>query len=112
MKERTKKLQFSAKARQAIADRDGWCIFCQIGYKLPKYSLPGTDIMHIVSRAQGGLGIEQNGVLGCRYHHHMLDNGSTGDRAAMMEYIEKYMKRFYPDWNREDLYYKKGGANE
>jgi hypothetical protein len=30
----------------------------------------------------------------------------------MMEYIEKYMKRFYPDWNRESLYYKKGETDE
>ena len=112
MHERTKKLQFDAKARQAIADRDGWCIFCQIGYKMPKEPCQTTDIMHIVGRAQGGLGIEQNGVLGCRHHHMMMDNGNGGDREAMQEYIEKYMKRFYPDWSREALYYRKGETDE
>ena len=36
--------------------------------------------MHIVNKSQGGLGIEQNGVLGCRYHHGLLDNGNKGLR--------------------------------
>ena len=53
------------------------------------------DIMHIVNRSQGGLGIEQNGVTGCRYHHQLLDNGSKGLRPDMISYIEEYMKRLY-----------------
>ena len=107
MNERTKKLQFSTKARNAIKERDGGCIFCQIGFKMPKFPLPATDIMHIVSRAQGGLGIEENGVLGCRYHHMMLDNGSGGERDEMMNYIYKYMAGKYPDWNEEKLHHTK-----
>jgi predicted restriction endonuclease len=65
------------------------------------------DIMHIVNKSQGGLGIEENGVLGCRYHHGLLDNGSKGLREDMLEIIEEYMKKLHPDWNREDLIYKK-----
>lgn len=107
MKQRTKCLQFSTKVRNIIKERDGGCIFCQIGFKMPKYTLPATDIMHIVSRAQGGLGIEQNGVLGCRYHHMMMDNGNHGERDEMMNYIASYMKRKYPGWSKENLYYRK-----
>ena len=106
MHERTRKLQFDAKTRQVIRDRDEWCIFCKVGYKPPKYSLPPTDIMHIVPRSQGGLGVERNGVYGCRAHHDLLDH--TANRKEMMQYIENYMKGFYPDWNREELYYRKG----
>lgn len=107
MNERTKACKFPAKVREKIKERDGGCIFCQIQYKMPRIMLPASDIMHIVGRAQGGLGVEKNGVLGCRYHHMMLDNGSGGERPAMMQYIESYMTRLYPDWNKEDLIYRK-----
>lgn len=66
------------------------------------------DHMHIVNKSQGGLGVEKNGVIGCRYHHGLLDNGSKGLRSEMLEHIENYMKRIYPDWNRDYLVYKKG----
>ena len=65
------------------------------------------QIMHIVPRSQGGLGVEQNGVLGCQHHHSMLDNGNDGCREEMMQYIEMYMKDKYPGWNRKALIYKK-----
>ena len=104
---RTKACEFSKEARAEIRERDGGCIFCQIGYKMPKFTLPATDMMHIVGRAHGGLGIAKNGVLGCRYHHMMLDNGNGGERAAMMEYIENYMTRLYPGWNKDELIYRK-----
>jgi len=65
------------------------------------------DAMHIVNKSQGGLGIEENGVIGCRYHHGLLDNGSKGLREEMLHIIEDYMKKLYPDWSREDLIYKK-----
>ena len=66
------------------------------------------DIMHIVNRSQGGLGVEKNGVIGCRHHHMMLDNGNKGNRAVMLEYIKSYMQSVYPDWDEKELYYKKG----
>lgn len=108
MKRRTKALQFSRKTIDDIAKRDGACIFCKTGYKMPErkdYTLFAFDIMHIVSKAQGGLGIEQNGVLGCRYHHNLLD--ASLNRHEMMGMIDRYMKGLYPDWNREDLLYDK-----
>ena len=66
------------------------------------------DCMHIVNKSQGGLGIEENGVTGCRYHHSLLDNGNKGFREAMLAYIESYMKSIYPEWDKEKLVYKKG----
>jgi hypothetical protein len=66
------------------------------------------DVMHIVNRSQGGLGVEKNGVIGCRYHHMMLDNGNKGNRAEMLEHIRKYMRAIYPEWDETELYYKKG----
>lgn len=65
------------------------------------------DPMHIVNKSQGGLGIEQNGALGCRYHHGLLDYGNKGLRDEMVHILENYMRSLYPDWSREKLVYKK-----
>lgn len=107
MHKRTKACEFSQAVRERIKERDGGCIFCQIGFQMEQYPQRPTDIMHIVNRSQGGLGIEQNGVYGCRHHHMMLDNGNKGFRPDMLGYIENYMKRLYPGWNKEDLIYRK-----
>lgn len=88
-------------------ERDGGCIFCNIQWHMPKEPMPPTDIMHIVAKSQGGLGIEENGVLGCRYHHTLMDNGNEGVRGEMLAYIERYMKALYPDWDKKNLLYKK-----
>lgn len=108
MHKRTKALRFDRKTAQKIYERDGGCIFCKIGFRMPPEPQMYFDIMHIVNRSQGGLGIEKNGVVGCRYHHMMLDNGNKGMRGKMLFYIRTYMKEIYPDWNEDDLYYKKG----
>ena len=73
----------------------------------PRYEQQIHDIMHIVNKSQGGLGIEENGVLGCRYHHNRLDNGNQGLREQMQEFIESYMKDLYSDWDRSKLVFDK-----
>lgn len=110
MNRRTKKLQFDKKTALKIVERDKCCIFCKAGFHMDStdnlaYQI--QDIMHIVNKSQGGLGIEQNGVLGCRYHHGLLDNGNKGLREEMLRYIEFYMKNLYTDWNKENLVYRK-----
>lgn len=114
MNQRTRKLQFSAKARREIYERDGEsCLFCRIRYH-PKrafdaggYETRIYETMHIVSRAHGGLGIPQNGIIGCKYHHRMLDSGPKETRSEMQAIIEGYMKEKYPGWNREELRFRK-----
>ena len=109
MHARTKALRFDRKTVEKIYKRDGGCIFCRIGYEMPDSpQMYIFDVMHIVNRSQGGLGIEQNGVIGCRWHHNMMDNGNRGKRAEMLDYIRRYMKQIYPDWDEQKLYYKKG----
>lgn len=107
MHKRTKACNFPAKTVKKIRERDGGCIFCQKLYYMPPEPQYIYDIMHIVNRSQGGLGIEENGVCGCRYHHSLLDNGNKGIRQKMLEIIEDYMKSLYPGWDRENLIYKK-----
>ena len=115
MNRRTRKLQVTASARKEIYERDGRrCLFCRIRYRMPanwqdhRYELSVFETMHIVPRSRGGLGIAKNGLIGCRYHHRLLDDGPKETREEMQEIISLYMGRCYPGWNREDLTYQKG----
>lgn len=63
--------------------------------------------MHVVPRSQLGLGIEQNGVLGCIGHHGLMDNGNRGLRGEMLAMLENYMQDMYPGWSREAVTYSK-----
>ena len=107
----SKRLEFSTKTRQRIMDRDrNKCIFCEMGYHMESttemgYMLDG--IMHYIPRSQSGLGIEQNGAMGCHYHHQLMDNGNKGLRPEMREMMKNYLKRHYKDWNEEDLIFNK-----
>ena len=107
----TRKLQFDTKTRQKIYIRDnGTCIFCRMGYHMEGASgmmIDINDIMHFIPKSQMGLGIEQNGALGCRYHHSLLDNGNKGLRQEMLGKFEAYLKSLYPGWDRKRLTYQK-----
>lgn len=111
MKKRTRKLQFSRKEKEKVFNRDnGRCIFCKKGgFTMCEddFQHEIKDIMHYVPKSAGGLGIEQNGAVGCRYHHTLLDNGSRGMRKQMLVYFEKYLKSQYSDWKKEELVFKK-----
>lgn len=108
---RTKALQYTKDVYNKVLQRDGCaCIFCQQLYRMPtNYSFEKSicDMMHFVNRSQGGLGIEENLAVGCRYHHSLLDNGNLGIRDEMIQLFETYLKSRYPEWNKENLYYKK-----
>lgn len=110
MHKRTKQLQFNKATIQKIAERDQECVLCKLGYSTQgadPLALQIMDPMHIVNKSQGGLGIEQNGALGCRYHHNLLDNGNKGLREKMLKSLKNYMKSLYPGWKMENLIYKK-----
>ena len=107
----TKYLEFSQKERIAIRERDNYmCIFCQAGYRMPPANEMGRnmqDIMHYIPRSSLGLGIRQNGAVGCRYHHNMMDNGSSGDRKEMLDMFRAYLDEFYPDFPDSERKYDK-----
>ena len=111
---RAKATEFSRETRIQILQRDrGKCLFC----RLEKYGESDTkwmdpDIMHYINRSAGGLGIEENGVTGCRYHHSLLDNGNKGYRKEMLADMKKYLQGIYPNWNEDMLYYRKDGEND
>lgn len=103
--------EFSSTARKEIIKRDnGECIFCQMGYQMEGAQWLEKEvksIMHYIPRAKNGLGIPQNGAVGCQYHHHMLDNGHRGRREEMLNLFREYLEGFYPDWDEKKLVYNK-----
>lgn len=103
--------EFSKKAREKIFFRDkGQCIFCKKDYHMENATWLSTDIlqiMHYVPRSKNGLGIPENGALGCEYHHAMMDNGNKGRRQEMLEIFRMHLKEHYADWNEDELTYSK-----
>ena len=103
--------EFNEKARKEIYYRDCMqCIFCRKEYRMEGAKWLDCEIlnvMHYIPRSRNGLGIPQNGALGCYYHHNMLDNGNQGVREEMLEIFREYLRSCYKDWNERDLVYSK-----
>ena len=107
--------EFSQKSREEIFLRDlGQCIFCRNKYHMEEATWLGKEmlsVMHFVPRSKGGLGIPENGALGCAYHHDMLDNGYRGRREEMLEIFGNYLRNKYPGWDEGRLTYDKWRGN-
>ena len=108
MNKRTKALQFSTDTKQKLLDRDKGCFFCHRGIHMIG-SFPDDrsilDPMHIVNKSQGGLGVIQNGVIGCRWHHTLMDNSEYN--TEMRTIAKGYLKILYPGWTEESVIYSK-----
>lgn len=111
MRKDTKARDFSRSVKIDIAQRDsidGWpcCVYC--GAAAP--SELAWSNAHYIGRAQGGLGIPQNGLTLCPICHRRYDQ--TTDRAEMRKYFREYLMAHYPDWNEDALIYRKDGMHE
>lgn len=110
----TRQLEFKPAIRQQIKERDRGCIFCRMNYHLEEcsseYERGNFQIMHYIPRSRMGLGIEQNGAVGCLFHHMMYDNGNRGRREEMQGLFRDYLKEHYSDWKEEQLVYQKYGT--
>ena len=110
---RAKAVQISRETAEKVAERDGYsCLFCKMGYHIAGQNLSDLafctyDMAHFIPRAHGGLGVEENIVMLCRYHHHELDHGKNGLKEEMLGIMEEYLKGKYPDWDKERLVYRK-----
>ena len=103
MRKRTKALQFDKNTIHEIFDRDEDCIFCK-HFGIAPHDNNIFDCAHIVNKSQGGMGVVQNGVKACRYHHHMLDNGNGKE---LREYAESYLTQCYDNWTKSSVIYSK-----
>lgn len=96
---RTKALDITKKVKDRVWERDGEkCVICGSRYAMPN--------MHYISRAQSGLGIEENVVTGCIECHNAYDNG--GKRAEIGEKVKAYLDGLYPDFTDDMRRYQKG----
>lgn len=96
MHKRTKALDISPKVKRKVLDRDGACVWCD---------REGAPNAHYISRAQGGLGIEENILTLCTDCHRRYDQ--TTDRPIMRKYFREYLQSKYPDWDEDKLIYRK-----
>ena len=98
MHKRTKALAISKAVKEAVYARDGGrCVVC---------GMRGSPNAHYISRAHGGLGIEQNIVTLCHNCHRRYDQSIS--REIIGSVIADYMRTKYKDWDPVDLIYRKG----
>lgn len=103
---RSKATDISQSVKQKVWERDnGRCVVCGNNYNV----MPNA---HYISRAKGGLGIEENVVTLCTNFtknqcHHKFDNGTREERERIGAIIENYLKSKYPYWDKEKLFYNK-----
>ena len=97
MNKRTKYTNISGKVKTRVFLRDGCCcIFCRSSRAYPE--------AHYISRARGGLGIEQNVVTLCRECHRRLDQSS--ERDELLARVKEYLDTLYPDFTDEQRVYR------
>ena len=96
---RSKACDITQEVKKKVWERDNHaCIVCGNSQAMPN--------AHFISRAHGGLGIEQNIVTLCQNCHHAYDN--TADRPIYREHIKNYLKGIYgAEWSEESLLYNK-----
>lgn len=106
MRKDTKARDFDQKAKLTISERDsidGWpcCVNCGAAAPAPL----AWSNAHFISRAQGGLGIPENGLTLCPTCHRRYDQ--TTDRPVLREYFREYLQSKYAGWDESKLYYRK-----
>ena len=103
---RSKATDIPQKVKVKVWERDGGrCVVCGYNYNV----MPNA---HYISRAKGGLGIEENIVTLCteltpNKCHRRYDFGTAKERAEIKERIRDYLMSKYPDWDEQKLYYKR-----
>lgn len=95
----TKNKDISPEVKRKVLKRDNYCcVLC--GNPNAKAEA------HFISRARGGLGIEQNIVTLCRLCHFDYDNSPK--RNDIRDILRRYLIYCYGEsWKEEDLIYKK-----
>lgn len=108
MHTRTKSLGITIRVKEEVSERDSFdghpcCILC--GTPAPPYNRLAFSNAHYISRAQGGIGVEENILTLCPDCHHRYDQ--TTDREMLKPFFGRYLKEHYPDWDESKLVYKK-----
>ena len=106
--ERSKACDIKMSVKNIVLERDeGKCVICGNTVNVKSNS-------HYISRAHGGLGIEENIVTMCteftenKCHDHWENCRSKVEKKRLSKIIEKHLKSKYSNWNKNKLIYKKG----
>lgn len=107
MKDRTLALSIPRGVKEAVAKRDsveGWpcCIIC--GRPAPTSNPLAFSCAHYISRAQGGLGIEENILTLCPGCHREYDSEK---RNELRPILTRHLKDHYENWTESELLYRK-----
>lgn len=98
MHKQTKATSIPPQVKSIVWRRDfGKCVICGSHY--------GGPHCHFIRRSQGGLGIEENIWTGCEKCHREFDSEAVD--GPMHQYMEKYLKAWYPEWDKSKLVYQK-----
>lgn len=99
---RAKACDISQRVKKSVWERDqGLCVLC---------CRPGAPNAHFISRAHGGLGIEENVVTLCLRCHDTYDHGDRQTREYLKGRLRGYLAHIYPDWDETELIYRKARA--
>ena len=109
MKDRTTALGIPRRVKAAVAERDsveGWpcCILC--GRPSPVRAPLAFSCAHYISRAQGGLGIEENILTLCWDCHQEYDGAR---RQELRPILARHLREHYAGWDESKLTYRKEG---
>lgn len=96
MNRRTRALQIPPEVKAKVLERDKWCVWC---------GRQGQPNAHYISRAQSGLGVEENILTLCMECHRRYDQST--ERAKMREFFKEYLQSKYPEWDETKLIYRK-----
>lgn len=100
---RTKALEIPRSVKEQVAERDGFCcILC--GRPAPSENPLAYSNAHYISRAHGGLGIEQNILTLCEEDHRAYDGAR---REELRPIMRRYLSEYYENWTESELIYRK-----
>ena len=103
---RSRATDISMAVKEKVFARDkGKCVVCGNSYNV----MPNA---HYISRAKGGLGIEENIVTLCTEMtlnkcHRKYDFGTKEEREKIGNKIKKHLQSKYDNWDEKKLIYKK-----
>lgn len=103
---RSKACDIPEKIKKDVFERDcGRCVNCG-------KTFTAKPNAHYISRAKGGLGIEENIVTLCIDCHYRYDNGTGAEHKLIGDNLKAYLKSNYPEWEEKNLIYHKYGGEK
>lgn len=108
MSGRTQALAIDKAVKIAVSERDSvdghpCCVWC--GRPAPTDYETAFSNAHYISRAQGGLGIEENILTLCPECHRAYDQGA--ERETMRAFFKEYLYCHYGAWSEDKLIFRK-----